>query len=405
MCVIVHKPAGVVLDEETLAECFKKNSDGAGVAYVDPKRGLVIDKGYFKFKPFYKKLCQLMQQELLIHFRVTSRGEISVKNCHPFGWRSKELPQYTFAIAHNGTFDWRSTVAHSDTACFISDLLGPHLDRDPYFLDTHTGMTLLERAISSRNKLCILRHDSETGELRHYIVNKHIGTEDLGCWFSNTTYKKWTTSHVVDYPGYYGSQGSLGFGADDEMSVFGWNYQRDGRWRRPTVARKRTVMDRIMEAHQGRIVPIELAPPSTPSVVPSEDKKTEQPAETNGGSDKDFEEFNQGQGGDSHVDLQPADDPDHPVAISAINLEHLGRLEKKALRRMAYEFCKWQKLDLRKLRPGEPVTRFRAFVRDILDKRTMQMTSSELDRWILVQNEYCLWGDRAGQRFSEPTPI
>jgi predicted glutamine amidotransferase len=188
MCIIVAKPKGVKLKREIWAECFRCNGHGAGLTYVEDG-DLVVDKGYFEFDELYPEIEKREDQEMIVHFRIASAGGISLQNCHPFYYESTIFPQYSWAITHNGTLPWRSTKDESDTNCFVYDLLGPHLDRDPYFLDSETGKVFLTRFIGERNKLAIMRYDRKKKETKTYIINESAGTKDLGVWFSNYSYR------------------------------------------------------------------------------------------------------------------------------------------------------------------------------------------------------------------------
>ena len=91
MCLIIHKPKGNSLEESVYKNGFDNNEDGAGFAYVqqDPnnpnRRVLRVEKGFMKFPKFYKRLQELGDEEMIIHFRRASPGMVvSEPMCHPF---------------------------------------------------------------------------------------------------------------------------------------------------------------------------------------------------------------------------------------------------------------------------------------------------------------------------------
>lgn len=236
MCVICHKPKGIKLDEKYWAECFRMNGHGAGLTYVEDNK-LIVDKGYFKFEPLYKEIAKHEEKEMIVHFRIASAGSIQSENCHPFFIQGNNFKHMSFSVSHNGTLSWRSTKEASDTRCFVDDILGPQLDMHPWFLDHLAGLTLLERFCGARNKLAIMRYDSKKMESKVYIINPEAGVRDMGCWFSNTSYRLPVT--------YNNHRNGMMFGEDywpedkgfphdpmneSDWSNYGFHLDKDGRW-------------------------------------------------------------------------------------------------------------------------------------------------------------------------------
>lgn len=97
MCIAIVKPAGKSISDDVLKTCFENNADGAGFAYRTDA-GLVVVKGLFKFEDFlaaYKERG-VGAVDALIHFRITTRGDDSADNTHPFATKHG-------ALIHNGT--------------------------------------------------------------------------------------------------------------------------------------------------------------------------------------------------------------------------------------------------------------------------------------------------------------
>ncbi len=202
MCIISVKPAGEKILLATYEDMFRRNPDGAGIAYVDPiKNTLVIKKGLMTAKELIEEVLPIEHQDLLIHFRVASPGMvINAKNCHPFRaeYFDSEVegatPRFQFAIAHNGKLDWRDTKDHSDTSCFVHDIMRPHISRDPWFLDQEYGQIMMERMICSvgytNNKMAVMRYDTVEKKTVFYIINEKAGDTDGKIWYSNKTWKE-----------------------------------------------------------------------------------------------------------------------------------------------------------------------------------------------------------------------
>ncbi|MEM4620692.1 MAG: hypothetical protein QW607_10825 [Desulfurococcaceae archaeon] len=122
MCVIVYKPRGIALpNDETLQKCWDCNSDGAGIAWIE-KGYVIVKKGFMDFEELLKELRKRdwTDVDLVIHFRLVSRGLKKPELCHPFKVdhridRAMKLKYRTknWVLFHNGTLygfgeDWKS---------------------------------------------------------------------------------------------------------------------------------------------------------------------------------------------------------------------------------------------------------------------------------------------------------
>ena len=100
--------------KEELAEAFKCNSDGFGMALNLKDKGIGIIKGAMTEGDMFKMLKAvdtrraLEKTEMLLHFRNATDGKISAGNCHPYPISvvPEELQATTLtagmALAHNG---------------------------------------------------------------------------------------------------------------------------------------------------------------------------------------------------------------------------------------------------------------------------------------------------------------
>lgn len=220
MCVILHKPSAIKLKRDIYEMCFKNNDDGAGIAYVKDKQ-LVVNKGFFDFDEFYSKEIEPNEHlELLIHFRVASPGMvINADNCHPFSFTSKTFDnRFEFALVHNGRIDYPVTPGTSDTSSFTKDVMAVHLDRDPWFMDHHVSLWMLDRIVNpmqhNRNKIAVMRYDTLKDECSVAIMGKKLGVEAHGCWFSNDSY--------LPPPPKVVHQGGMGYMAGNDFDEKEW---------------------------------------------------------------------------------------------------------------------------------------------------------------------------------------
>ena len=172
MCIAIVKPRGVSLAEDRLRICFENNPDGAGFA-IATEQGVVIHKGYTTFQAFWTAYREYRVDDYpaLVHFRITTRGENSARNHHPF-------PVAAGALVHNGTIGWlgKAGTGPSDTALF-ADLL-----QDMTVAQWHRLRPLIEHS-TGWSRFALLTHEGET-----LLFNPEEWEEAGGALYSNNTY-------------------------------------------------------------------------------------------------------------------------------------------------------------------------------------------------------------------------
>jgi hypothetical protein len=159
-----------------MRNCFLNNSDGAGIAWVD-ENALHIEKGYFEWKPLWKKLKSLEPFPVMLHCRLATHGSIKAANCHPF------LLSNGMAMAHNGILDikpMRPDMTDSET--FGKLVLEKFTLHD---MRKERISTLLSMAIGG-SKIALL---DNSGQFE--FLNEHLGVEFEGIWFSNDSFDDW----------------------------------------------------------------------------------------------------------------------------------------------------------------------------------------------------------------------
>ena len=210
MCIIVSKNIGVEIpSERVLKNCFDYNNDGAGFMYNFNGK-VYMEKGYMNFRNFYNRIMELDKEiglkdrGLVMHFRISTSGGVSVNNCHPFPISNKEkdLKALNFVtdvgVCHNGIIP--SYVPKggtlSDTQLFIKDYLYYIKEENEDFLTNPSLLFAIEKTVQS--KLCFL-----DGEGNITTVGKFI--EEDNYLFSNETYldltdlyKSWNTSYYYN---------------------------------------------------------------------------------------------------------------------------------------------------------------------------------------------------------------
>lgn len=188
MCIIVHKPGGLVLpDIATIKRCWDANPQGAGFMYIKkPLFGpdkLIVEKGFMSWESFRKRIVKFKnyKEEMCLHFRLASHGSISEENCHP--WQIDD----DRALVHNGIIRWLGDDHATSDSKRFADIL------KTFDLQNEDHVRVLEEAIGSYNKVVIM--DPYYGTV---FLNRNSGVEDNGIWYSNSGYKQ-TIYPITEY--------------------------------------------------------------------------------------------------------------------------------------------------------------------------------------------------------------
>lgn len=129
MCVIAVKPWNIKISKKTVKHMFETNSDGAGLAIVEPDNTTVL-KGYIDVETLWADVDELQDKFLVLHFRLKTHGKINAEMCHPF----IVDPDLTIAtttgvttkqrvLFHNGVLSQYGSGDVSDTADFVVSCL------------------------------------------------------------------------------------------------------------------------------------------------------------------------------------------------------------------------------------------------------------------------------------------
>lgn len=199
MCIAILKTPQGEITKEQLETCFKNNPDMCGLAFVNTRKAedgtnekyLAVWKGYTDFETFYadyRRVAELKDRNILIHFRIATSGGVNELNCHPFQIND------SLVMIHNGVLGSFATPAkdspYNDTQTYIQKYmvgLPNNIYKNPTFKKLMGEMI-------GHNKFVLLDiHD------HYYIINENLGHWDKGVWFSNYSYKavKSTGTKVV----------------------------------------------------------------------------------------------------------------------------------------------------------------------------------------------------------------
>ena len=178
MCIAIMKSANKKISKSTLRRCYDANPDGAGFMYAEDKK-LVVKKGYFTFKEFYKEYKPHGDKQALIHFRIKTHGPIDKDNCHPF------LVNNSLGFIHNGIISGYGSNIKSDTIEFNESILQKIVSKhgnNSLFDDPM--VELIENVIGYSKLVFLDRHGN------YKIMNETKGNWSDGVWYSNGSWMK-----------------------------------------------------------------------------------------------------------------------------------------------------------------------------------------------------------------------
>lgn len=117
MCVIIYKPADVMLSLKDLEQAYAHNADGVGIAVRVPGK-IHVKKHVWTLAEFMGEWQAVADQEVLLHFRYATLGTVNAANCHPF-------VVGPLVVAHNGHIQGYGTKTISDTRQWCEKWLAP----------------------------------------------------------------------------------------------------------------------------------------------------------------------------------------------------------------------------------------------------------------------------------------
>ena len=191
MCIIANVPKGVgTINQSTLENMTNNNGHGFGVSYIEDDEIKVFKT--MDSKEFVTRVMDIQKEhsktsDILIHCRIATSGTTDINNCHPFHVNNETV------FAHNGVLNCvEPTDKMSDTRMFNKVFLK---NMQPNFLNVKRIREFIGEIIGS-DKM-VFQTVNAVLDKNTYIINKELGTEENGIWFSNTSYK--TTRLVSNY--------------------------------------------------------------------------------------------------------------------------------------------------------------------------------------------------------------
>lgn len=276
MCVIVHQPPTTYVDKKEARNMWKRNSDGAGFAFINDDLEIITDKA-MNFQEFWNKFESARsanrKAEFLLHFRIATSGKVGLPNTHPF-----RIDEHT-VMAHNGMLNRivgqiGLDAERSDTREFINMVLS---ELPENWLDNPVLFDMMEDYIDG-SKLMFLTTNPNL-KRRVYILNAHKGTKRNGLWFSNTHHDPPPPRPAPPvrnrYQAFKVSSGRKVYDGSDHI----WEQNKDGDWLK---------IDKRTGTLIHKVTPKNKQKGLTPNKGPSEESNIYQlPLPRNGDSGKD----------------------------------------------------------------------------------------------------------------------
>jgi len=211
MCIIVAKQAGIEFpSNETLENCFRYNSDGAGIMFADNGevqaiKGLQTEKAFFSV---YEKIKRKYGRDtaFCFHFRIGTHGEKKSPHfTHPFPLSPdpKELKALKFSgnmgIMHNGiiyNYSRNTNSGLSDTMEFVADIAHPLLTKNSNAL-AEPNISIFSNILDG-SRLCVMHGNGKIQLIGDFIKENEI-------YYSNDSYRKREISKIYTgkFSGYY----------------------------------------------------------------------------------------------------------------------------------------------------------------------------------------------------------
>lgn len=178
MCVINYCPIGATISEETLKKMWDRNSDGAGfVGRLNVDSDWVFQKGLMTYDEAKTAILPFLTEEaeIVLHFRIKSKGDISAELTHPFEWsrNNKEMR----LLFHNGTVRiFTGSDGCSDSSA-LSKLLTP--------ISTKCAHKILEGFVTATYGRFVTFVQKHGEEAKITILEDKESEWKDGVWYSN----------------------------------------------------------------------------------------------------------------------------------------------------------------------------------------------------------------------------
>jgi predicted glutamine amidotransferase len=183
MCLITISHSGSRINFETFLSSSLINKDGCGLAY-NLNESLIIKKNFLNVEEFYKFYCSIpIESTILTHQRLSTAGDSSNDNLHPFVIEENEL-----LMAHNGSIKQYifKDSSKSDSRIFTDIVLKEFYKMDKEFYKKPFLKRILEEHIGG-SKIVFM---DKFGNVSFF--NENLGTyrNENKIWYSKLDWEK-----------------------------------------------------------------------------------------------------------------------------------------------------------------------------------------------------------------------
>ena len=180
MCIIIVANVNKRLSNRIIKRAYKNNPDGFGIA-ASINGKLEVIKGLYKPSKIIKIYNQLRAKasgDIVLHFRIATRGNVTDSLCHPF-YVNKDLVMF-----HNGVEIDEDIAGHScsnkdesDTMAFVNNILK---NFKKGFQKNKNIMNMISKSVGNNNRLCFLDSNGVTT-----YSSSDLWVESKGILYSN----------------------------------------------------------------------------------------------------------------------------------------------------------------------------------------------------------------------------
>ena len=217
MCIAIANKKGYPLSKKQFKNCWENNDNGAGMLYKENGK-LMTTFEMSSWEALYKIYSsKVRKSNLLLHFRVSSKGATNVDMCHPF------MVSDDLGFVHNGTIfsGLKDYPKEKSDTWAVNEQVFKHLPNDFY------KYPVLMEILSSKtgnSKMAFMDSDE-----KFYFIGENKGEghfcKKSGNWFSNKSYEQvndfvWKGNEKVMKSNYTKYSGAPSYRNTDYKSVW-----------------------------------------------------------------------------------------------------------------------------------------------------------------------------------------
>lgn len=255
MCLLTFFPPNAAVDLDALTAGAEYNDDGHGFALVYPDTEGIdhLALGHGMHGPtvidrFNRLRERYPDTPAMFHSRIGTAGKRTTINCHPFFLGDTA----DTVIAHNGILPTRVQPRKGDTRSDTAILAEDYLPDHPVFslFDDSRARRQFTKWLNG-DKVLILTTNPQYLE-QSYLFGEDEGDWVHGVWYSNTSYKPYTSrygSYTYDYASYSGhSTNVIGGPVASEDEGYQWEKSERGIWNKVPIVKPAVVKSALESA-------------------------------------------------------------------------------------------------------------------------------------------------------------